>query len=556
VRQSLSETQFARHRERLDAAVAASASRTYFSAFEASLSRRPDPAAAQRAGTAAFRSWLDEDFPLTTRGASGTVATERSPFGFDLRVRYPRVVDLDALLAPVRGVRAWRDAGPDGRVGVCLQILDRLYDRGFEIASAVRHTSGQPFGVAFSSSVANTLDRSLEALAWSWQAQSRVAPTALWTRPGDGGRGLEKTYTVIARGTSLVIGSDVFPTWNAWPALFASLVAGNRVVVQPHPSAVLPLAITVQICQEVLAEAGYDVDLVTLAVGDRDDRLHERLAVRPEVRIIDFTGPASFCGWLEERAGQALLFTGSPGVNSVVLDSTDDFGALCVNLARSLALCTGQMTTAPQNLLVPRDGIETDEGRKSPREVAAGLAAALDQVLSDDETAVEILGALANPAVLEFVEYAGKQVEVLIPSRRVAHPMYADAEVHTPVLVGLQAVDADVYSGENLGAVCYLVETADTEESIALFYLMASRHGAVSASVYSTSPDVVAEVRDVALDVGVALSENLLDQVFVNTVSAFSDFYGVGASPASGATFLDAAFVAPRFRIAQSRRPV
>ena len=134
--------------------------------------------------------------------------------------------------------------------------------------------------------------------------------------------------------------------------------------------------------------------------------------------------------------------------------------------------------------------------------------------------------------------------------------MYADADVHTPVLVGLQAVDADVYSGESLGAVCYLVETADTEESIALFYLMASRHGAVSASVYSTSPDVVDEVRDVALDVGVALSENLLEEGSVNTVSAFSDFYGAGASPSSGATFLDAAFVAPRFRIAQSRRPV
>jgi len=552
----MSKTWIDRHRQRLDAAVAASAARTYFSAFEPSCSRRPDPAAARRAGTAAFRSWLDEEFPVATPGADGTVSTERSPFGFDLRVRYPRVVDIDTLLAPRRGARAWRDAGPDGRVGVCLEVLDRLYDRGFEIASAVRHTSGQPFAVAFSSSVANTLDRSLEALAWSWQAQSRVAPTAVWARPGDDGRGMEKTYTVIPRGTSLVIGSDVFPTWNAWPALFASLVAGNRVVVQPHPSAVLPLAITVQVCQEVLAEAGYDVELVTLAVGDRDDRLHEHLAVRPEVRIIDFTGPASCSSWLEERAGQAVLFTGSPGVNSVVLDSTDDFGALCDILARALALCTGQMTTAPQNLLVPRGGIETDEGRKSPREVADGIAAALDALLSDDESAVEILGALANPAVLESVEAAAKQGDVLIASRRVTHPMYADADVHTPVLVGLQAVDADVYSGESLGAVCYLVETADTEESIALFYLMASRHGAVSASVYSTSPAVVDEVRDVALDVGVALSENLLEEGSVNTVSAFSDFYGAGASPSSGATFLDAAFVAPRFRIAQSRRPV
>lgn len=545
-----------RHRPRLDAAVAACASRTFFSAFDDSPSPRIYPPESGRAGAVAFRAWLDEDFPVVTRGAVGTVATERSPYGFDLGVRYPHVVDLDALLAPPRCARKWRDAGPDARVGVCLEILDRLHARGFEIANAVRHTSGQPFVMAFSASVANALDRSLEALALSWREMSRVAGTALWESPSRGaGSRMEKTYTVIPRGTSLVIGTDVFPTWSSWPAIFASLVAGNRVVVQPHPSAVLPLAITVQVCQEVLAEAGFDHDLVTLAVGDVGERLHERLAVRPEVRIIDFTGPTSFCGWLEQRAGQAVLFTGCPGVNCVVVDSTSDFRAMCDNLARSLALCSGQMTTSPQNLLVPRSGIETDEGRKSPGEVADGIAAALDRLLADDEQAVEILGALAAPAVLAFSDSVSGPGEILIPSRRVTHPSYVDAEVRTPVLIGLQAVDADVYSGETLGGVCYLVETADTEESIALFYLMASRHGAVTASVYSTSQAVVDEMRDVALDMGVPLSENLYGEVLVNTVSAFSDFHGTGTSPASSATFLDSAFVAPRFRIVQSRRP-
>ena len=61
-------------------------------------------------------------------------------------------------------------------------------------------------------------------------------------------------------------------------------------------------------------------------------------------------------------------------------------------------------------------------------------------------------------------------------------------------------------------------------------------------------------MRDVALDVGVALSENLYGDVVVNSVSAFSDFHGTGTSPASSATILDSAFVSPRFRIVQSRR--
>ena len=30
-------------------------------------------------------------FPVETPGSDGTVATERSPYGFDLGVRYPRV---------------------------------------------------------------------------------------------------------------------------------------------------------------------------------------------------------------------------------------------------------------------------------------------------------------------------------------------------------------------------------------------------------------------------------------------------------------------------------
>lgn len=547
-------TYFDRHRERLSAAVAATESRTFFSAFDDSPSWRVRPPAESRAGTTAFRDWLDADFPIETRGAAGTVATERSPYGFDLGVRYPHVGDIDALLAPPRGARAWRDAGPDGRVGVCLEILDRLHARGFEIANAVRHTSGQPFVVAFSISVASTLNRSLEALAWSWRQMSRIPRSVVWERPGSGGSRIEKTYTVIPRGTSLVIGSAMFPTWSSWPAIFASLVGGNRVVVQPHPSAVLPLAITVQVCREVLAEAGFDPDLVTLAVGDHGERLHERLAVRSEIRIIDFTGAASFCEWLEDRAGQAVLFTGCPGVNSIVVDSCADFRAMCDNLALSISLCTGQMTTAPQNLLVPRSGIDTDEGRKSPREVAAGIGAALDRLLSEDAGAVEILGAVVSPEIATFAEAAARQGEVLIASRPVAHPTYAEAEVRTPTLIGLKAADADVYTGDTVGGVCFLVETADTEESLALFYLMASRHGAVTAAVYSTSPEVVDEMRDAALDVGVALSENLYGELLVNAVSPFSDFHGTGTSPASSATFLDSAFVAPRFRIVQSRR--
>ena len=59
------------------------------------------------------------------------------------------------------------------------------------------------------------------------------------------------------------------------------------------------------------------------------------------------------------------MYTEKAGVNTVVVDSTDDFAGMCRNIAFSLALYSGQMCTTPQNILVPRDGIATDEGHKS-----------------------------------------------------------------------------------------------------------------------------------------------------------------------------------------------
>ena len=164
---------------------------------------------------------------------------------------------------------------------------------------------------------------------------------------------MEKTFTVVPRGVALVIGCNTFPTWNSWPGLFASLACGNPVVVKPHPGAVLPLAITVQACQDVLIEAGFDPNLVTLAAEDLADGLAKVLAVRPEVRLIDFTGGNAFGDWLEANARQATVFTEKAGVNTVVLDSTDTFKGLCMNLAFSFSLYTGQMCTAPQNVYLP-----------------------------------------------------------------------------------------------------------------------------------------------------------------------------------------------------------
>ena len=83
-------------------------------------------------------------------------------------------------------MKAWRDAGPEARVGVCIEILDRLHARVFELANAVQHTSGQAFVMAFQAGGAHALDRALEAIAYAWVEMTRTPRTA---RLGEAGQG-------------------------------------------------------------------------------------------------------------------------------------------------------------------------------------------------------------------------------------------------------------------------------------------------------------------------------------------------------------------------------
>ena len=74
--------------------------------------------------------------------------------------------------------------------------------------------------------------------------------------------------------------------------------------------------------------------------------------------------------------------------------------------------------------------------------------------------------------------------------------------------------------------------------------------------MYSSDETVLAQAREAATAAGVALSENLTSQVFVNQTAAFSDYHGTGANPAANASYTDAAFVANRFRVITSRRHI
>ncbi|GGZ82833.1 phenylacetic acid degradation protein PaaN [Streptomyces echinoruber] len=511
------------------------------------------------AGKAAFDALLGTRLDLGQPGTDDWVGGEVSPYGIELGVTYPHA-DVDVLLPAMKaGQPAWRDAGPEARAAVCLEILKRISDRTHEFAHAVMHTSGQAFMMAFQAGGPHAQDRGLEAVAYAYAEQIRTPEEAEWTKP-QGKRDplkLTKRFTAVPRGIALVIGCNTFPTWNGYPGLFASLATGNAVLVKPHPRAVLPLALTVKIAREVLAEAGFDPNLVALAAERPGEGIAKTLAVRPEIRIIDYTGSTAFGDWLETHARQAQVYTEKAGVNTVVVESTDDYRGMLSNLAFSLSLYSGQMCTTPQNLLIPRDGITTDQGPKSFDEVVADLAGAVDGLLGDDARACALLGAIVNPDVKARLEAAAGLGEVALASREITNPEFPGAVVRTPVIVKLDGAKPDAeaaYMSECFGPVSFAVAVDSASDAVELLRRTVREKGAMTVGAYTTSPDVARAVEEVCLEEAAQLSFNLTGGVYVNQTAAFSDFHGSGGNPAANAALVDAAFVANRFRVVEVRR--
>jgi phenylacetic acid degradation protein paaN len=548
---------FTKHEDTLQKALAAIETRGYWSPFSEMPSPKVYGETANADGESAFKALLNKKFELDQPSTGEITAAEQSPFGFPLGIRYPKS-DPDALIAAAaQAQRKWREAGPKAWIGVSLEILTRINRLSFEIGYSVMHTTGQAFMMAFQAGGPHAQDRALEAVTYAWDQLRRIPADAHWEKPQGKNPPLamQKRFNIVPRGTGLVLGCCTFPTWNGYPGLFADLATGNTVIVKPHPGAILPLAITVRVARDVLREAGFDPNVVTLlATEPNDGELVQNLAKRPEIKLIDFTGSTQNGTWLERNAHQAQVFTEKAGVNQIVIDSVDDIKAVARNIAFSLALYSGQMCTAPQNIYVPRDGIRTAEGTIPFQAVADAIAGAVQKLGSDPARAVELLGAIQNEAIEQRIDEARKLGHVLADSQSLEHPTFAGARVRTPLVLQLDAAtDEAKFTKEWFGPISFVIATDSTAQSLELAGRIAAEHGALTLSIYSMDDTVIEAATEASILGGVALSINLTGGVFVNQSAAFSDFHGTGANPAANAALADAAFVANRFRVVQSR---
>ncbi|MBI1218087.1 MAG: phenylacetic acid degradation protein PaaN [Rhodobacteraceae bacterium] len=541
---------FDRHRPMLDAALAAMRTRECWSPFPETPSGKIYGDSARAEGAAAFEALMGKPFDLPGHPEARKLGAEVSPFGPELGITYP-AAPVESLIAAAEAARpALASAGIEARTGICLEALARLNAMSFAMANAVMHTTGQAFAMAFQAGGPHAQDRGLEAVAMAWDEMTRFAADARWEKPQGKAAPivLEKHWRIVPVGLSLAIGCNTFPTWNSYSGIFASLATGNPVIVKPHPAAILPLALSVRVLRAVLAEAGLPADAVLLAVDLSGAEITRDLATRPEVKLIDYTGSNTFGGWLRATATQARIFTEEAGVNTITIGGTDDFDGMCANIAFSLALYSGQMCTAPQNIYVPEAGIDTDQGHKSFDDVATGIAAAVDGLLADPARAAGVLGAIANPAT---VERAAKARGL----GRILRDTTIDGRLASPLI--LAVTDGDPACDEEcFGPITFVVAVKDTDTGIARAADLARRKGAITAALYDTDEERITRAIDSFAQAGVNLSINLTGNIYVNQSAAFSDFHVTGANPAGNASLTDTAFVTPRFRRVMWRRPV
>ncbi len=544
---------FERHRKTLDQAVEALENRGFWTPYPENPKHYSDQD--MEKALARFQQQLHKPFLLKGPEPVGQISCEFSPYGFPLGISYDRY-DHDKLLDRMQqAMPAWRAAGPEARLGVCMEVIQRLNAMSADMSWAVMHTTGQAHMMAFQAGGPHAQDRGLEALAYAWRHMKSVPSRVNWVKP-QGKRAplqLEKHWFAVPRGISLLIGCATFPTWNTYPGLFASLATGNPVVIKPHPNAILPLAMTVRICQEVLLELGFDPLLVNLLADTPDAPVAQKVAVDQRVKLIDFTGSSAFGNWLEENARQAQVFTEKAGVNTILLESVRDLDAVARNLAFTLSLYSGQMCTTPQIIFIPETGIRCGDETISFERCADALRQAIEALLSDNGRACAILGAIQSEATIERIDQCRGTGRVLLDSETRIHPDFPMARVRTPLLLQMKGTSSALYSEEQFGPISFVVATKSHTDSVRLVSEIVKEKGALTLTLYSTDADTIARGETLAQELAVSISINFDGAIFPNQSAAFSDFHGSGANPAANAAIVDDSFVSRRFAWVQSR---
>lgn len=501
-------------------------------------------------GKADFQKRLNTDYSgLFSEGSTQRVGEEVSPFmQVGLGIQYP-YFEVTQLINNAKGAAAaWAHAPKEKRAEVLLASLDAIATRFSELAYATMHTTGQSFLMSFQASGPHALDRALEAITMGMVELGRYTEKATWTKNmGKFDLVLQKNFKAIPKGIGLLIGCSTFPTWNTLPGLYANLITGNVSICKPHPKAIYPMAIVVEELQKVLKEQGFDPCVVQLAPDTTIAPITKQLCEHPAIKLIDYTGGNAFGDYVESLKGKET-FTEKAGINSVILDSTNDIQKTAQNIAFSMSLYSGQMCTAPQNIYVAASGIQTPNGVVSVNEFKQIMAEAIRGLVQHPKAGPGTIAAIQNDATLQRISSCLPSFqEVVLAPENLVNPEFETARVQTPALVSVSSNEKALYLQEYFGPFGIIVETQSFEESLQIAADSARNKGAITCLAFCTDEAKCAQIEEEMNAAFTPVSFNLSGAAFVNQHAAFSDFHVTGGNPAGNASFTDPNFVNRRY---------
>jgi acyl-CoA reductase-like NAD-dependent aldehyde dehydrogenase len=215
------------------------------------------------------------------------------------------------------------------------------------------------------------------------------------------------------------------------------------------------------------------------------------------------------------------------------------------------------MCTAPQNLYIPADGINSPSGKISFDDFAQKFAAQITGLVDNPKAGPFVLGAIQNKKTNERIAEAEKLPgKVILKSKSIENPQFKNARTATPIVVEIDSARKEVFSKELFGPIALLIKTKNTNESIALAQEMAMKHGAISCAAYTTDASVREKIADEMSLAATPVSFNLTGGIYMNQNAAFSDFHVTGGNPAGNASFTNPEYVTKRFTWVGHREPV
>ncbi|AXE33296.1 aldehyde dehydrogenase family protein [Chromobacterium phragmitis] len=453
---------------------------------------------------------------------------ECSPYGPMLNIRYSVETFASQADKALSAMRVWASLPHTVRSSVLLECVSRLHAQTELFTQVGMHISGHSLLMAYHANAIHAQARAIESIAHldKLQSESRLNVEAP-LQDTHNRRKLRRQFSTHPVGLSLIYTERTLPTWNGYASIFASLAAGCPVIVLPHPGAVLPLALTIQIIRDTLREAGLPPDILQMNASP-DSQERRAAAQHPAVRLIDYSGRRDFANWLHTNAGQARVLAQTGGSSPVILHSTDDYHGLIRNLAFGLCSYSGQLCTSPRRLHLSTLGIDTPLGTIAPEQFGQDLTSAIDQLLDEQPAPSQLLGAIVNVQHYEHALHIPQEraSQILRLGGPVEWPQESAARALSPTLLLIPPSSSDAAQDELPPPITPIYVHSNWQMLLDATKEQIVREHALGIALYAMDTHVVEEVERLAFEHDSLLSVNFCGSYYPSQCSIFADIHG------------------------------